>query len=223
MKPQSTYKIFSIQPHSETHFMSLSCLVLVVSHCHLFFFFLMLFSSISFFPCASLLAGSHSLRWSKGELVERRKLSHRNLSCLWNTEHGHWDLTGCSRSTKIMLHKISNHRPSDAQPLPRQLSLGNLSLSFYCWAWCPKAWNIPWISWGQLCQLFPLPIPCAPPALSLVGWVRGTKGFVQALLIHNKTMPGLSTPFPAQPQNLAPNEGNKPCPMLQYFSGMCFL
>ena len=49
-------------------------------------------------------------------------------------------------------------------------SLPSSSPSFIGWAWRHIAWNIPWVSWGQLSQLCPLPTPCAPPACSLVAW-----------------------------------------------------
>jgi len=49
------------------------------------------------------------------------------------------------------------------------------------------------------------PAPCAPPASSLVGWVRSRKGLeaVQALLSYNENIPVLATLFSAQIQDIA--------------------
>ena len=38
-----------------------------------------------------------------------------------------------------------------------------------CQTWCHMAWHIPFVSWGQLSWLRPLPASCAPPACSLAG------------------------------------------------------
>ena len=48
-------------------------------------------------------------------------------------------------------------------------SLSPSSPSFYCWAPSHAVWDIPFLSWGQLSQLCPLPTSCAPTACSLVG------------------------------------------------------
>lgn len=51
-----------------------------------------------------------------------------------------------------------------------------LSPSSPSWAWCHMVWNIPLISWGQLCQLWSLPTSCTPSACCLlVGWCEEQK------------------------------------------------
>lgn len=85
-------------------------------------------------------------------------------------------------------------------PLPFPSS----SPSFLCWVWW--VWNIPWVSWGHLSWLCPLPTSCAPPTYLLVAWVRSRKGLdcVQALLINKENIPELPTHFQAQIQNTTP-------------------
>lgn len=108
MKLQPTYKIFSIQPHSKTHFMSLSRLILVVYHCHFFFFF-NAFKQHQLFPMCCCHGRITFLevkqRGARGKKETFKQKVWKFLSCLWTIEYGHWDLTVCARSTKIMLHK----------------------------------------------------------------------------------------------------------------------
>ena len=65
--------------------------------------------------------------------------------------------------TSQLLGKTKHHN-SECPPLLSS------SPSFICWAWHHMVWNIPWVSWGQLFWLCPLPTSCAPPASLLVGW-----------------------------------------------------
>lgn len=44
-----------------------------------------------------------------------------------------------------------------------------LLLSFYCWAWCSTAWNMPMVSLDQLSWLHPLPDSCTPSTFLLGG------------------------------------------------------
>lgn len=77
----------------------------------------------------------------------------------------------------MMPNAVAHHPLSDAQPILKQqaATLTASSPNFDCSAWCHVVWDIPFVSWGQLSQLHPLPAFCTLPAYLLVWWGEDEK------------------------------------------------
>lgn len=89
-------------------------------------------------------------------------------------------------------------RPDRCPAVP-ELCSPHFPPQFYCWAWHPMMWHVPWIFWDQLSWLSFLPTPCDPQPPCWWGSVIGRKGldFVYVLLSNYRNISLLATLFPA--------------------------
>ena len=98
--------------------------------------------------------------WDKDSLISKAKATHTSKA-----KQGIHSPLPISRQVQPSPGKqgsiTHNSYLGRQMPSPRTSPLPTSSLSFICWTWCHRVWNIPVVSWSQLSQLCPLPTSCA--------------------------------------------------------------